>query len=92
MCPVHVVLEHPEVYLGMCKAGVISCTYKAVAHDGPKEGEEEEEEEEIHYVHTASKGLRGRLCHEVWACLRMANTKAQMDFWSFCHMKYLMAS
>ncbi len=27
-----------------------------------------EEEEEIHYVHTASKGLRGRICHNVVGC------------------------
>ncbi len=31
------------------------------------------EEEEIHYVHTASKGLWGRICHAVWASLTMAN-------------------
>ncbi len=31
-----------------------------------------EEEEEIHHVHTASKGLRGRICHAVWASLTMA--------------------
>ena len=49
------------------------------------------EEEEIHYVHTASKGLGGRLCHAVWASLTTANTRAQTDFWSLCHMTDLMA-
>ncbi len=32
----------------------------------------EEEEEAIHCVQTASKGLRGRICHAVWASLTMA--------------------
>ncbi len=43
-----------------------------------KEGEEEEE---IHYVHTASKGLSGRICHAVWASSTMANIRAQTDAW-----------
>ena len=34
-------------------------------------------EEIIHYVHTTSKGLRGRILHHVWACVTLANTKAQ---------------
>ncbi len=33
----------------------------------------QEEEEDIHYLHAASKGLQGRLCHDVWASVTMAN-------------------
>ncbi len=30
------------------------------------------------------------MCHDVWACLTMTNTKAQTDWWSLGHMKHLM--
>ncbi len=50
------------------------------------QGCKQEKEEKIHYVHLPSKGPRGRLCHGVWASLTMANTRAQTDFCSLCHI------
>ncbi len=41
------------------------------------------------YVHTASKGFRGRICHAVWVSLTMAHKRAQR-FCSLCHMRDLM--
>ncbi len=39
----------------------------------------------------AVKALSGRICHAAWASLTVANTGAQTDFCSLCHMRDLMA-
>ncbi len=39
--------------------------------------QEEEEEEEVHVVHSASKGLCGRICHGVCALLTSGMTDWQ---------------
>ncbi len=36
----------------------------------------------------SQQGLSGRICHVVWACLTVANTRAQADFWYLCHSSW----